>query len=431
MKMKKLVSLLLAVGMVASLAAGCGSSDKESKDGKVKLTALICQSRNYDGLQKMIQKLEEEENIVIEAQVVPDDQYTNLVKTKVNSGEAPDIIDYNIPTVYGELAPEKYFVDLSDEAWVDDLAAPENAQHSDGKIYGFPFQSIQGAMGWVYNKDVFEKANVEVPTSWDELLDVCETLKGQGITPIHMPKDSWVPQTVMSANFETALGEKAAEVGAKLESNEMKWTDVPEFAEVLDKYLSLFTKGYVNDDFTSVTYDDTIEAVGTGEAAMAHVGDFFAASVMEAFPDANLGMFNANMVGENDKMSATKVSTAFMISKDSENIETIKKVFDLWSTPEYGNLYFEGRPGFPALKSVDGGETPSYMADIKTQYIDTNNLVAEFNNRLTIGNNVVSSNLWLYYLDAPAKGETSGKAVLEKFQADWEKYMQENKQPGF
>ena len=44
----------------------------------------------------MIQKLEEEENIKIDAQIVPDDESLNMIKMKLNSGECPDIIDYNV-----------------------------------------------------------------------------------------------------------------------------------------------------------------------------------------------------------------------------------------------------------------------------------------------------------------------------------------------
>ena len=66
---------------------------------KVVVTALIQQSRNFEGLQKMIQKLEEEENIKIDAQIVPDDESLNMIKMKLNSGECPDIIDYNVPAV--------------------------------------------------------------------------------------------------------------------------------------------------------------------------------------------------------------------------------------------------------------------------------------------------------------------------------------------
>ena len=31
------------------------------------------------------------------------------------------------------------------------------------------------------------------------------------------------------------------------------------------------------------------------------------------------------------------------VNKDTENLDTIKKVFDLWSTPEYGDLYFQAK----------------------------------------------------------------------------------------
>mgnify|MGYP000619914324 CR=1 FL=1 len=37
-------------------------------------------------------------------------------------------------------------------------------------------------------------------------------------------------------------------------------------------------------------------------------------------------------------------------------LDTIKKVFDLWSTPEYGDLYFQSRPGFPNIEGIDGND---------------------------------------------------------------------------
>ncbi|MGL4798319.1 MAG: ABC transporter substrate-binding protein [Cellulosilyticaceae bacterium] len=442
-KMTKALMLLASVGVLASSMVGCSQgaaggdtatpgTETDSKK-PVKLTAMITQSRNYEGLQKMIQKLKDEENIIIDAQVVPDDQYITLMKMKVNSGESPDIIDYNIPAIYYELNPEQYFLDLSNESWVEDLVSPQNIQYN-GKVYGYPFQSVQGVLGFVYNKDIFADLGIEEPQNWDQLLAACEKIKNEApeITPIHVPKDTWVPQIYMTANYAAALGaEKSVEVGKKLESNELKWTDVPEFEQVLDKYLSLFSNGYVNDDFTSVNYDNTIEAMGSGKAAMVFCGDFFANSVLEAFPEANLGMFHAPMIGDGSKLPATTQSIGFVASKDTKNEEGVKRVFELWSTPEYGNLYFEGRPGFPAIAAIDGGETPSYLQGLDEKYISTGNTIEEFNTCLTVGSNVVGSHLWLYYIDAPAKGNMTGKDMLEKFQGDFEKYMKEMKQPGF
>ena len=124
----------------------------------VTISAMIQQSRYYDGLQAMIDKLKEEENIIIDVQVVPDAESLNMLKMKLNSGEAPDIIDYNIPAIYDIVDPAKNFADMSNEAWVGRLQIPDNVTcKADGKIYGFPFLSVPGTHGFIYNMEAFEK----------------------------------------------------------------------------------------------------------------------------------------------------------------------------------------------------------------------------------------------------------------------------------
>ena len=336
---------------------------------KVVVTALIQQSRNFEGLQKMIQKLEEEENIKIDAQIVPDDESLNMIKMKLNSGECPDIIDYNVPAVYDIIDPASNFADMTGEAWTDRLIIPGNVTAKDGKIYGFPFLSVPGLHGFIYNKDVFDKAGVEVPATWDELLAACEKIKESGTTPIFMPKDTWVPQILMTDNFAKILGaDGCKDFADKILKNETKWSDVPEFAEVLDKYLELYQKGYVNSNFASATYDDAIAAVADGTAAMHFNGDFFATSVLEANPEAQIGMFPISMKEGADVITENMSSAGFVAYKNSENLDVVKKIFDLWSTPEYANLYFADRPAFPAFQGVDGGKVPDYLAEIN-EYI--------------------------------------------------------------
>lgn len=433
---KKLVSVGLTCALSVGLLAGCNSSksadnqaaENKKSDEKVTISAMIQQSRYYDGLQAMIEKLEKEENIVVDVQVVPDAESLNMIKMKLNSGEAPDIIDYNIPAVYDIVDPASNFADLSDEEWVDSLLIPDNVKNKDdGKIYGFPFLSVPGTHGFIYNEDVFEKAGItEVPETWDELLNVCQTLKDAGITPIYMPKDSWVPQVLMTDNFAKALGvEKAQEYADKLMNNEMKWTDIPEMAEIIDKYLELYEKGYVNDNFTSATYDDAIASVADGSAAMHFNGDFFAASVLEANPDANVGMFAISMKDGVDVVTENMSSPGFVVYKGAENMDTVKKVLNLWSTPEYADLYFEDRPGFPAFKDVNGGELPKYLQDINEKFIQTGKVIPEWNFYVMDLNALCESSLYVYYVDAPAKGDRDGAAIMEQFQKDFEQYMKD------
>lgn len=443
-KINKLMAVGLTCMMGVGLLSGCGSeasgtepagntenagvTQENQSDEKTVITAMVQQSRYYDGLQKMIEKLEKEENIVVDVQVVPDAESLNMIKMKLNSGEAPDIIDYNIPAIYDIVDPASNFADLSDEAWVDQLLIPDNVTYKeDGKIYGFPFLSVPGTHGFIYNKDVFEKAGVtEVPETWEDFLKVCQKIKDSGTTPIFVPKDSWVPQILMTDNFAKVLGaEGSQEYADKLLNNEMKWTDIPEFAEVIDKYLGLYEQGYVNDNFTSATYDDAIAAVADGSAAMHFNGDFFAASVLEANPEANIGMFAISMKDGVDVVTENMSSPGFVAYKDSKNLETVKKVFDLWATPEYASMYFEGRPGFPAFEGADGGELPAYLQDINEKYIQTGNVIPEWNFYVMDLNALCESSLYVYYVDAPAKGDKDGGQVLEQFQKDFEQYMKD------
>lgn len=399
---------------------------------KVVVTALIQQSRNFEGLQKMIQKLEEEENIKIDAQIVPDDESLNMIKMKLNSGECPDIIDYNVPAVYDIIDPASNFADMTGEAWTDRLIIPENVTAKDGKIYGFPFLSVPGLHGFIYNKEVFDKAGVEVPATWDELLAACEKIKESGTTPIFMPKDTWVPQILMTDNFAKILGaDGCKDFADKILKNETKWSDVPEFAEVLDKYLELYQKGYVNSNFASATYDDAIAAVADGTAAMHFNGDFFATSVLEANPEAQIGMFPISMKEGADVITENMSSAGFVAYKNSENLDVVKKIFDLWSTPEYANLYFADRPAFPAFQGVDGGKVPDYLAEINENYIKKGKAIPEFNYYVMTLNPLFESSLYVYYVDAPAKGTMDGKAVMEKFQKDYEQYMKDQGAEGF
>ncbi|MEG1457902.1 MAG: ABC transporter substrate-binding protein [Acetivibrio sp.] len=446
-----MLSLLVAGSMVMGMLTGCGAPKNNTAKNEttteqttdaaettekepVVITALIQQSRNFDGLQQMIKKLEAEENIKIDAQIVPDDEALNIIKLKLNSGECPDIIDYNVPAIYDIIDPTTNFADLSDAAFTDRLIIPENVTAKDGKIYGFPFLSVPGLHGFIYNQEVFEKIGVEVPKTWDELLTVCQTIKekGDGVVPIFMPKDTWVPQIMMTDNFTKAIGaDRVKEFSEKVMKNEMKWTDVPEFATVLDKYLDLYKKGYINDDFASATYDDAIAAVAEGKAAMHFNGDFFAASVLEANPDAKVGMFPMSMTDGADFITENMSSAGFVVYKDSKNLDTVKKVFDLWSTPAYADLYFADRPAFPAYKDVNGGEIPSYLADINEQYIKTGKAQPEFNHYVMSLNPLFETSMYVYYVDAPAKGNIDGKGILEKFQKEFTQYMKDQGVSGF
>lgn len=452
MKRKSVFSSSVAAVLLMSMLTACASSSAPSaettsgaataaaemtgeqvKKEPAKITALVQQSRNYEGLQKMIEKLKTDENITVDVQVVPDGESLNMIKMKLNSGEAPDLIDYNVPAIYSIIDPQQNFADLSDCEFVKRMTIPENTMYTDGKVYGFRFLSVNSTHGFIYNKDVFEQCGVtKVPETWDELLTACEKIKAAGVTPLFIPKDTWVPQIFMTDNFVKALGQKESEdFAAKVLKNEIKWTDVPEFAEVIDKYLDLYNKGYVNSDFASAVYDDSLAAIADGTSAMIFNGNKSANAIVKANPDVKVGFFPLSMTPGVDFVTENMSSPGFVVYKNSKNLDTVKRVLDLWSTPEYANLYFEGNPGFPAFKDVDGGMLPEYLAEVNEKYISKGKAVPEFNYYTMPINALCDSTLYVYYIEAPAKGNMDGAAIMEKFQRDFEQYMQDQGVAGF
>ncbi|MDC7235552.1 MAG: extracellular solute-binding protein [Spirochaetales bacterium] len=430
--MKSIVAVVLLVVLSVPVFAS-GQSEGEAGKKAREISAMVMQTRNYEGLQDMMTRMKEEENIAVDLQVVPDDQYLNLIKIKANSGEATDLMDYNAPHILDIFEPEKYLVDLTDQEWTKRLINKEMVSKN-GKIYAYPFLSTSGYQAMIYNMDVFEANGVEVPTTPEEFEAVCEKLKAGGVTPILLASDAWVPQIWMTSGYSRVLGSDAAaeDFAEKLLSNKAKLTDYPELEAPLDHYLSMFEKGYMNDDYLTLNIDGVYGKLGKGEGAMFFGSLGLANSIELAFPEGNFGMFNMpTSYDSKDLISGGPFSPSFVVSKDADDLETVLEVLNIWARPDYASMYFKGRPGFPALDGVNGGDLPPYALDIYNKYVKGGKVVKEMNINLNALSSLNPSTLWVYYQEAPSKGNMTANDILVRWQNDIEKFMTEQKAPGW
>ncbi len=134
--------------------------------------------------------IEEETNVKLDIMTVEvsSQKYDDKFNLIVASGEMPDMIfQYNgrqaniyaqqgafiaVEDYYDKAPNLKKFVDENPDLVVQYLA-------SNGKLYTFPGkgQGVGNRRHWIYRKDIFEKNNLTVPTTSDELYDVCKKLK--------------------------------------------------------------------------------------------------------------------------------------------------------------------------------------------------------------------------------------------------------------
>lgn len=124
------------------------------------ITVMASQDWVYDAEMELGKQFEEETGIKVDYQIVPADQYYNMLMTKLNSGEGPDIFggqsgSFDIVSQYNV---EKNAVDLSDQAWVDTYDEFAKEQTSvDGKVYGMTYYDVSTDYYVVYNKRSLRK----------------------------------------------------------------------------------------------------------------------------------------------------------------------------------------------------------------------------------------------------------------------------------
>ena len=89
----------------------------------------------------------------------------------------------------------------------------------DGKNYGVPLEFF--CKFFTYNTEIFDKYNLNPPETWDELLDICEILKNEGLIPITLGNQApwaaihWmttlnqkiVPEEVRAKDYNPTTGE--------------------------------------------------------------------------------------------------------------------------------------------------------------------------------------------------------------------------------
>ena len=170
-----------------SVSQEAKASSGKGKDG-VTLSFMASQDWIQDAEIELSKKFTEETGIKVDYQIIPSDQYVNLLMTKLNTGECTDIFGAQSGRfdIKAQISVEKNAVDLSKTAFssqVEPLVADELS--IDKKLYGQPIQDVSSVWAIGYNKKIFEKLNLEIPTDYESFTKVCDAISAAGITPVY------------------------------------------------------------------------------------------------------------------------------------------------------------------------------------------------------------------------------------------------------
>lgn len=167
--MKKFIKLFMMVFALIPILAGC-SSDSSDTSGEQKVLTLSVWDDITDDTSYI--KAFEEENPDIDIQVVqiPSDDYSQKLLSLQGTKNAPDIMllmeaDYPKYAESGFIQPITEEVESSEKLDVNNFipSISDLMYADDGEIYGLPWCVATQLL--YYNKDMFDTAGVDYPTS--------------------------------------------------------------------------------------------------------------------------------------------------------------------------------------------------------------------------------------------------------------------------
>ena len=322
--MKKFVALLLALTMILALGA-CGNSDKAS-DGKVELNVIAAQygTNTAAWWDNFVKEFEAEyENIDLNVEVVSWNDISTVVNTRISNDEAPDILNIDVFADYqadGLLLPAKDYV--SEETYNKMYPAFLEQSEIDGTVWAIP--DLASARALYYNVDILKAADVEVPTTWDELTAACKALKeyDANIYPwgIDMTTDEG----------QAAFAYYTWNNGGGFVDEDGNWTlNSAENVEAIEYAIGLINSGYTNTDPATETRYALQDLFCAGQLAM-----MIAPNQLSGLAKAaNINFAVAEIPSNTGESVSAGVMDRFMCFDNGysdEELEAIKTFFDFF-----------------------------------------------------------------------------------------------------
>ena len=434
---KKTLSLAMAGITALSLTAcGGGNSETAAPAGQGDSKQTTAESAQAEGEQKVITfmhrfpdepyntfintKLAEYEQMhpdikfnIISAQ---NQEYREKIKIVVGSEDTPDIFFSWVGDFTERFIREDLILDLTpyleaDPEWKDSFIESQLEQYvnADGMQYGIPFRL--DCKLFFYNKAIFDEHNLTVPTTWDEFINVCETLKAAGITPISFGnQEPWSASHYIGTLNQICVPDEVREKDYNPKTGE--FTD-PGYVEALQYYQQILQ--YTNDNPNGVKPD-----MGRTNFIMEQSAMYYAELIEIPYIKADnaemeFGMFNFPKIegAKGNQDILTGVPEGFVVSSKTKYPDECVEFLKWFLGKEVGTQMCQEIGWFNAAKGTTEGLTDQALLDGYNAVMEAKAMSAWLDNALysTVCDEYLTS------VSALTGGDITPEQAMENIQA--------------
>lgn len=341
MLLKKAYAMSLAAVMAFTALTGCSGQEPTTSSSQSNSTSASTTSESGNGEEVTITYisstiLESPEGDFEQACIDEFNALDNGIHVEVEGVNANDLMKKYITLATSNSMPDFFLVNLLDTPTVVDMGLAVEATplfgeeymsgfdeatlasaSVDGVAYGIPW--FGGASGVLYRKDIFDEKGVEVPTTWDEMVEAAQALTdgdSYGMALVGTNDGSG------AGRFQYVLRNFGVDEFTLDENG--KWvTDIgsEKYIDALRAYTDLDTKYHVCPPGVIETdYPTAVNLFSSGKAAMLITGSNAIGAITSQVPDlkGKLGSFPVPAV---ERSVSAPGGFGYFISSTSEHQE--------------------------------------------------------------------------------------------------------------
>lgn len=368
-KTTKSVTMIMASAVL--LAAGCSSgSGTSASDSKPAGDGTVTVFHRWtDAHQKAIEAVltkcdAQLTDVEIKITSVPSTEYEVQLPIRLSSATPPDIYALwpgGRPLFQAKNGLIEPITDFYNEKIAPGYSEGVNkgATEVDGEVYVMPF-NVQPT-SFYYRTDIFKKYGLTAPKTYDELVQVAQTLKDNGVTPFELGSgNGWEPLFWFDYFVMRTAG---PEFRARLMNGQESYTD-PKVVAAMEEWGKLIKAGYFNDDITSKSWDDMTPAVVSGRSAMMLMGSWAVDALSNAglTPEEQFDSFSFPQIDSTVADSTEGAMEGWATSGARDNADEVHEVLQcVASTP----MLTQYAKDFPVLTPDPKVPSDTYPADIQ------------------------------------------------------------------
>jgi len=326
--------------------------------------------------------MEANPNIEIVHSTVAHEDFKQAIRAYLTASTPPDVMTWFAGNRARFFIDKGLIMDISSvwesEGWNDSYAKGFQALSTvEDKQYFVPTSWYWWAV--YYRPSIFEEHGLIPPTTWQEFLDVCETLKTNDVTPIAIgTKYRWT-----AAGWFDYLNMRVngPEFHISLMLGKEQYND-PRVKKVFTDYWApLIENEYFLEDAAAYSWQEGLQFMIEGNAAMYLIGDFVRDSVPDDMED-DLAFFQFPIIDPSVPIGEDAPTDGFFLSANAPNADAAKKFAAFLGSKEIQE-YFAQKMGRLATRTDVDLSLYSEQQQKGIEMLQTADYVAQFYDRDT------------------------------------------------